>query len=364
VVRRQPEAVQLVDGVVDSWHRFVHAYADRLQRYSVAVLVFWLVLAGAGAIMAPFFMLNTTMNFDPPPSSPSGVADQVLARHFPKLDKAAAGVVIVRSIHGGSVLGADGKGAALAAFSAALNSTIWSFEPGKPQICVEVDGYSSLVETVGPAGAAMGKGLFISADEEAAIVLIQGNAKDSRRYLDFVDWLNAGLPHAAARAREADSSLALNATQTGLGMFTKEALAGVQHDLEKMDMVAMPIALCVLSFVLRSWRLMLVPCICIGAAAATSFGVIMLPISYATEIISFAPSVRRNQTSPVRAIACFCGKLGAECYAWHVSRQVMMSCTVAMSIDYSLFLLSRYQEEVSHAQPIAVVTQVYRPFDF
>lgn len=25
----------------------------------------------------------------------------------------------------------------------------------------------------------------------------------------------------------------------------------------------------------------------------------------------------------------------------------MMSCTVAMSIDYSLFLLSRYQEEVS-----------------
>ena len=29
-------------GEVDSWHRFVHAYADRLQRYSVAVLVFWL----------------------------------------------------------------------------------------------------------------------------------------------------------------------------------------------------------------------------------------------------------------------------------------------------------------------------------
>lgn len=28
-----------------------------------------------------------------------------------------------------------------------------------------------------------------------------------------------------------------------------------------------------------------------------------------------------------------------------------MSCTVAMSIDYSLFLLSRYQEEVS--QPVA-----------
>lgn len=276
-----------------SWRGFVHAYVGFLQRSKVAVLAFWLIFATAGAIMAPFFMMNTTMNFDPPASSPSGIADQVLARHFPQLDKAAAGVVIVRPLHGGSVLGADGKGTALAAFSSALNTTIWSFEPGKPQVCVEVDGYSSLVETVGAAGEAIGKGLFISAHEEAAIMLIQGDAKDSRRYLKFVDWINAGLPNAEAKARDADPSLALNATQTGLGMFTKEALEGVQHDLEKMDMVAMPIALCVLSFVLRSWRLMLVPCICIGTAAATSFGVIMLPISYATEIISFAPSVRR-----------------------------------------------------------------------
>lgn len=218
------------------------------------------------------------------------------------------------------MLGADGKGAALAAFSAALNSTIWSFDPGKPQICVEVDGYSSLVKTVGLAGAAMGKGLFISADEEAAIILIQGDAKNSRRYLDFVDWIDAGLPHAAARAHEVDPSLALNATQTGLGMFTKEALEGVQHDLEKMDMVAMPIALCVLSFVLRSWRLMLVPCICIGAAAATSFGVIMLPISYATEIISFAPSVRQVHRSPVAPLPfwgwCWCSVLYRASRVW------------------------------------------------
>jgi hypothetical protein len=52
--------------------------------------------------------------------------------------------------------------------------------------------------------------------------------------------------------------------QTGLGMFTKEALEGVVHDLEQMDMIAMPIALSVLAFVLRSWRLMLIPCVCIG----------------------------------------------------------------------------------------------------
>jgi hypothetical protein len=41
---------------------------------------------------------------------------QVLAKHFPQMDKALAAVVIVRSSLGASVLGPDGKGAALNAF--------------------------------------------------------------------------------------------------------------------------------------------------------------------------------------------------------------------------------------------------------
>jgi hypothetical protein len=312
------------------------------------------------------------MNFDAPTASLSGVADALLAKHFPKLDKASAGVVIVRSSNGGSVLGADGEAAALNAFSRSLNETVWSFEPGKPQIGgLEVDGYTSLVAALGAVGKTEGRQLFISPHEEAAIIMIQASAADSMRYLRFVDHVNVGLAPALAKARATSAcpsdaggagavegglelelgggaggavgdgswapspppapagnntscNPALNATQTGLGMFTKEALAGVEHDLEKMDMVAMPIALAVLAFVLRSWRLMLIPCVCIGTATATSFGVIMLPVSYMTEIISFAPSV-------------------------------MMSCTVAMSIDYSLFLLSRYQEEVvQRGKPLEV----------
>lgn len=292
---------------------------------------------------------------------------QILPRHFPKLDRAAAAVVVIRSTNGVSVLGHDGQAAVLNAFSSSLNQTVWNFEPGKPQIGgLEVDGYTTLVcrvqkavlcavlmsamqvAAMGKAGETEGRKLFISPHEEAAIILIQASASNSMRYLRFVDHINDGIDTALAKARSAAKCPRLpdevanteeflddvdyqdsmgswgpgqpchpdfTATQTGLGMFTKEALEGVEHDLEQMDMIAMPIALGVLAFVLRSWRLMLLPCICIGTAAALSFGVIMLPVSYVTQIISFAPSV-------------------------------MMSCTVAMSIDYSLFLLSRYQEEV------------------
>ena len=231
------------------------------------MLGFWAVMGVAGGIMAPFFITNTTMNFDAPVSSLAGIADDVLAGHFPKLNKAAAGVIVVRSGHGGSVLGPDGQGAALNAFSLALNKTIWSFQPGKgSQIVVEVDGYTSMAAQLGAAGASEAKQLFISPHEDAAMILIQANAADSIRYLDFVKWINDGLPAALAKSHAVvcppddaaaeepplplggaeDGSWAgpcnpmLTAEQTGLGMFTQEALDGVEHDLEKMDSVSSP----------------------------------------------------------------------------------------------------------------------------
>lgn len=277
--------------------------------------MFWFAMFAAGLAMAPFFMMNTTLSFDAPIRSPSGIADKVLVEHFPKLNKMATGVVIVRAADGESVFGADGKGTALEKFSLAFNETVYAFQPGKPQIVVEVDGYTSIAKALGPTGESMGRELFISPHEEAAIILVQASSVQSVRYIDFVTWVSDAIQPALAEAKAADPTLKLSASQTGLGMFIQESLHGVEENLTQMDCIAMPIALAVLAYVLRSWRLMIVPPICILVSAATSFGVMMFPISHATQIISFAPSV-------------------------------MMSCTVAMSFDYSLFLLSRYQEEV------------------
>ena len=81
-----------------------------------------------------------------------------------------------------------------------------------------------------------------------------------------------------------------------------------------MDTVSFPIAFCVMACVLRSLRLLIAPFLCIVASMTVSFGAVMYPISLHTDIITFAPAV-------------------------------MMSITLAVSIDYSLFLLSRYREE-------------------
>ena len=83
-------------------------------------------------------------------------------------------------------------------------------------------------------------------------------------------------------------------------------------DLEKMDSIALPLALFVLAAYLQSWRLVLMPVVCVGASVAAAFS-IMYPIAIYWQISSFAPSIS-------------------------------MSLVIAMSIDYSLFMFSRYRE--------------------
>lgn len=78
--------------------------------------------------------------------------------------------------------------------------------------------------------------------------------------------------------------------------------------------IGFPIALLVLALVLRSFRLLIIPVMNISASILTSF-LIVYGVAQRMSIISFAPSL-------------------------------MMSLTIAMSIDYSLFQLTRYREEL------------------
>jgi uncharacterized membrane protein YdfJ with MMPL/SSD domain len=81
-----------------------------------------------------------------------------------------------------------------------------------------------------------------------------------------------------------------------------------------MDGIVLPLALALLAILLRSVRLLILPILCIAISALVTF-MIMYGITFVFSIVSFAPSL-------------------------------MMSLLIAMSIDYSLFLLSRYREEL------------------
>ena len=385
-------SVALASGEARKWERFVAAYCRGLQRFKLAVLLGWLVLLAAGGYLAPAFLGNTTNDFDAPPGSPSDVAETLMDELFcpcdpcPCPDEWGPGddhhhhgpphrrrrlqhpgpphgpghnhshgpghnhshggggggdhggpdiqsqVLVVsnqtKALAGqnSTILGADGKGALFRKFLTALNH---SFEDQNG--AGTVDSFQTFLGM-----PPQFRTQFLSADNTAALVQMNINFDK----MNFGPWgphrrLQGGGPQngggggggggpggdmyrQAISAAEQDPAIAasgLVAYEVGMGAFGNDAMTGVQDDLLRMDTVSFPLAFGVMALVLRSLRLLIAPFLCIVCSLAVSFGIVMTPVSRNTDVITYAPAV-------------------------------MMSITLAVSIDYSLFILSRFREEI------------------
>mmetsp|Transcript_100759 Transcript_100759/g.260347 ORF Transcript_100759/g.260347 Transcript_100759/m.260347 type:complete len:851 (-) Transcript_100759:132-2684(-) len=102
----------------------------------------------------------------------------------------------------------------------------------------------------------------------------------------------------------------------GMPLTTEASIEAGEHDLLRMDSCSLPLALGVLWLVVRSYRLLLLPVACMVCAASLSFGFLFVLGHYKAVMV----------TTP----------------------SLMMSVLIAMSFDYSLFLLTRFKEELEH----------------
>ena len=110
------------------------------------------------------------------------------------------------------------------------------------------------------------------------------------------------------RVRGSSKSILFAATQEGVD--------------ETMNLSAMtlPVALLILAFMVRNLRLVLCTVLNLGACAGAAF-LVMYAISYVMTVSTVAPSM-------------------------------MLAVALAMSIDYSLFLLSRFQKEITAGRSV------------
>ena len=137
--------------------------------------------------------------------------------------------------------------------------------------------------------------------------------------------INATDAFARSAARAAGlGATAVTVETAGMPAFIMAAQVGVKRDMELMDMVSLPLALLIFLLMLRSARLLLLPILNIGVVAGFGFA-LMYPISLHMSVGSTVPSL-------------------------------MVSVAIATSIDYSLFLLSRFREEIERGRrPVAAV---------
>ncbi|MCG3259754.1 MAG: MMPL family transporter [Candidatus Heimdallarchaeota archaeon] len=277
---------------------FIDKYHEFLKKYKVVVLVIWVIIFAFGIWLGPKFLNETSTNFEAPANSPSVIAEKVFATEFPGYENETSMIMLIRMVNDSeSVVNNDTESFCSQVIDSISNS---SFD----HIVLSVLSYYSLVD----AGFSQVADGFVSTEERSMLLTIDLIYNEENSSISaFVEYLRE-------EVHKINTSEDFNVYLTGYLVMYLDMQDATEEDLLRMDLIVIPIALLVLAFVLRSLKLMILPIASMGISILASF-LIMYPLALIWDIFSFVPSI-------------------------------MMSLVIALSIDYSLFLLSRYREEI------------------
>jgi predicted RND superfamily exporter protein len=256
-----------------------------------------LPICATGAIL---FLENTKLTFSPPPDSVVQTADNFLKKSFDNLDPAPAFVVITSKTT--SVV--EGPlGDAVKTFSSRIVTLAYS-DPKYAKDVHDIQGYFVSKSDFVKAG-------YLSSDNRTTMISVNYHSEDDVIGQKFSVWFQDEM-HKSKYYDLNNTDLEMKIT--GLGLLVNDITTGASGDLLRIDMISLPIAVMVLAYCLKSLRVLYIPLACLPLSISLSF-TIMLPLSYMMDVSSFTPDM-----------------MGA-----------MIS---ALNIDYSLFILSRFQEQV------------------
>eukprot|EP01060_Flectonema_neradi_P011544 TRINITY_DN18595_c0_g1_i1.p1 TRINITY_DN18595_c0_g1~~TRINITY_DN18595_c0_g1_i1.p1 ORF type:complete len:904 (+),score=124.20 TRINITY_DN18595_c0_g1_i1:135-2846(+) len=304
-------------------------YVDFLVKRKILVTALVVVILGLSGALAPRFMDKTSQSFDPPSSSMATQARNTMNDYFP-LQRETSGMVIYVENRSPTdkavfrpVLSEDLRIFTLE-FAATCNTT---------GIVLNVAGYyivkliSNNMAKAFLAGGIDGQpdtatATFISIEIEAGMT-----DKAATEYAKQLK--NTIIPD----IQQVTNTSHYEMTLMGSPAFLDVMISSSTSDLERMDATVLPLAMLILAFILKSLKLIIIPVLCLLVSAGVSFA-IMFGVACTTTVFTGAPSL-------------------------------MMSILIAMSIDYGLFMLSRFREvlldqqsrheQLSHVMAITIM---------
>ena len=231
------------------------------------------------------------------------------------------------ALSAGGWLDADSESAAVAArldseFGAGKSSVIALFRSSTPgadatsdefqaAIKTSVAGLSAVPEVTGVVGyAETGDSRFISTAGDAAYIVIELNVTDEAS-VDVVDPIRAAIVPPAGFTYQL----------TGYGPITKDSAEQSEKDLQKAELVSLPVVAVVLILVFASLVAAGMPLLVAGLAIPSSLALVYI-VAQQVEMSIF-----------VLNIATMLG--------------------LALAIDYSLFIVSRFREELRRGRTVA-----------
>lgn len=257
------------------------------------MVTFWLVASLVGVYFGPQFLNATKTTFDAPEGTPSYYAQQVLTRDF--AEKPLMAIVYVHN-----TAHVDVRNPWTHDLTFKLEADLLTYPNGT---YVELMSYYTYLKQY-----KMLADNFVSRDNSSMFLSIQYYKRDAAQETEFIEWLldkTGGM-------KDANHRVGL----TGVSVLMYECVKGTSEDMVRQDAIVLPLALAVLAYILQSIRLMILPVIGVGTSMVVSWSIMYGVAMSGFDVASVAPSI-------------------------------MSSLVIAMSIDYCLFQLTRYREEIN-----------------
>lgn len=287
---------------------FSTRYAWSLYKWRKVWLGFWFVVLALSGWQGPQLLFNTTEAFKAAPSTRAATVNQLAGMAIPSIADTNQLVVLVRSTVNDTVLTPG-----VEAFSLAINQTVRGLED--PSYVQSVQSYFVSKAADMPATV---YDQFVSKDKTATFLALfyHGGVSDNKA-ADLSDYLRTQIK--TLQADMGAEGQRVDITLIGIAAFLKPMNQALERGMVTMDAGIMPIALVVLWTMLRTWRLMLIPGPTIAVSVLGSFAVVQVCVTPFIGVFTVAPTL-------------------------------MMSLVLALSIDYSLFMLVRYRTELTRTQ--------------
>ncbi len=300
---------------------FAEKYTAFVSRFRLYIIGAWVLLTLPCLYFGPALLWSTKFTWQVPTNAPVLAAERDYRELFPDTTQQTDFGIMVRRTSAANSSVSVVDDARTRAFVDAFGEWVLNRTSNDTELpLLAMASYFALDDlldpTVPPLFRRMGAALqhkFVSNDSSATIVTVTINADPTHAHtIEFADAMSEFV-----RAQQWDDVVI---SVSGISAFLTLMQASVESDLIKTDGISMPIAILILAVVLKSLRLLIIPLTALIVSCLCSFALTYIVAQF-LDVIFITPSL-------------------------------MMSLLVASSIDSSLFLLSRYREELLDAQRI------------
>jgi len=281
----------------------LESFARWTIHHSRCVLVLWLIVSVACVPFAMRFTEVLKITLEPPPGSGSEAAAKVFQEYFPA-NALTARYVGYLETDAGSITELPG----IDNFTRELRSLLNASRPLTSFMSVTT--YHDLTAPLGSNAPAMPVPLH-SKDETA--LLISWSTADDPAAKDAMAWAWSSHDIFMDLVEKRLGDAIIYKGTNSYSQVAGQSVAVARADLERTDLISIPLTAIVLFFVVESWRMLLITGLTMGVSAC----------------VSFATTCIIGWVLPVQA----------------ATPSLMMCLVISMSIDYSIFLLTRFREE-------------------